>query len=76
MLELSSFDSANTFSMIIEQRASEKKITHLEAVLEFCEENSIDPDSIGSLVSKSLKAKLESNFRDLNYLPKQAQLDV
>jgi hypothetical protein len=28
------------------------------------------------LINKSLKDKIEMNFRELNYLPKQAQLDI
>lgn len=70
------FQSAAEFSMYIEKRAVELATTPLETVLQYCADNMIDPDEIAHMVSKSLKAKLETNFRDLNYLPKQAQLDV
>jgi cell division ATPase FtsA len=48
----------------------------MDAVLDYCQENSLEPSDISKLINKSLKDKLEMNFRELNYLPKQAQLDV
>lgn len=62
--------------MHIEQLAVDKRISHLDAVLLFCEQHLLEPSDIASKVTKSLKAKIEKDFRDLNYLPKQAQLDV
>jgi hypothetical protein len=54
----------------------EHKITHMEAVLKYCEDNSIEPEEIASKINKSLKEKIAINMRELNYLPKQASLDV
>lgn len=68
--------TAKTFSIEIERIANEKNITHMEAVLEYCRHQNIEPDTVGNLISKSLKEKIEANARDLNFLPKQAQLPV
>ena len=68
--------SAKTFSLEVEKLALEKKITHMEAVLEYCKEHQLEPDSVGRLVSKSLKDKIEANARDLNYFPKRAKLPI
>ena len=54
----------------------EKKLNYMDAVLEYCRENFLEPDDVKSLINKSLKEKIEMDFRELNYLPKQAQLDV
>lgn len=70
------FDDSNSFSLYIEQVVKEKKCSHLEAILKYCEENYIDPQDIKSLISKSLKQKVETNFIDMNFLPKKAKLDV
>lgn len=70
------FDDSNSFSLYIEQVVKEKKCSHLDAILQYCEENYIDPQDIKSLISKSLKQKVETNFIDMNYLPKKAKLDV
>ena len=62
--------------MHIEKMAADRRMSHLDAVLEFCKEHMVEPDEISSKVSKSLKEKLENDFRELNYLPRQATLDV
>lgn len=76
MREVPTFKSANEFSLHIEKLAAEKRITHMEAVLDFCEQYMLEPSDISSKINKSLKEKIGQDFRDLNYLPKQAQLDV
>jgi pyrimidine operon attenuation protein/uracil phosphoribosyltransferase len=48
----------------------------MEAVLDYCHRQDIEPDTVGKLISKSLKEKIEANARELNFLPKQAQLPV
>tara|TARA_R100001369_G_scaffold33210_1_gene58302 strand:- start:940 stop:1152 length:213 start_codon:yes stop_codon:yes gene_type:complete len=68
--------TAKTFSLEIENIAKEKRISHMEAVLWYCTKEGIEPDTVGSLISKSLKEKIEANARDLNFLPRQAQLPV
>jgi hypothetical protein len=70
------FNSANEFSLYIENIVREKNISYMDAVLEYCKENYLEPEDITKLVNKSLKDKIEMDFRELNYLPKQAQLDV
>ena len=71
-----SLNTAKTFSLEIEKIANEKQITHMEAVLDYCYRNEIEPDTVGNLISKSLKEKIEANARELNFLPKRAQLPV
>ena len=70
------FKTANEFSLHIEQIVHDKKISYMDAVLEYCKENYLEPEDVSSLINKSLKDKIEMDFRELNYLPKQAQLDV
>ena len=62
--------------MRIEQIVKEKDITHMEAVLWYCQLEGIEPDTINSLISKALKEKIEANARELNFLPKCAQLPL
>ena len=68
--------TSKTFTITIENIAKEKQMTHMEAVLYYCNEEGIEPDSVGYLISKGLKEKIEANARDLNFLPKQAQLPI
>ena len=64
------------FSMKIEEVVKEKGISHMEAVLWYCQREGIEPDSVSSLITKGLKEKIEANARDLNFLPRQAQLPI
>ena len=64
------------FSLEIENIVKEKKITHMDAVLFYCYKNGIEPDKVSSLITKALKEKIENNARELNFLPKTAQLPI
>ena len=64
------------FSLEIENIAKEKRISHMDAVIHYCYENDIEPDTVGRLVTKSLKEKIEANARELNYLERQAKLPI
>jgi|TARA_R100001126_G_C4766423_1_gene120267 hypothetical protein len=68
--------SSKSFSLEVEKIAKEKNITHMEAVLEHCRVQQIEPDSVARLITKSLKDKIEANARDLNFIPKQAKLPI
>ena len=68
--------TTKTFSLEIENIAKEKRVTHMEAVLWYCKKEGIEPDTVSSLISKSLKERIEANARDLNFLPRQAQLPI
>ena len=70
------FKTSNEFSLHIEQLVKEKRISHMDAVLEYCKENFLEPEDVAKLINKSLKEKIALNMQELNYLPKQAQLDV
>ena len=70
------FKTANDFSLHIEKMVRDTKMSYMDAVLEYCKQNYLEPSDVTSLINKSLKDKIEMDFRNLNYLPKQAQLDV
>ncbi len=70
------FKTSNQFSLYIEKQARDKRMSHMDAVLEYCKENFLEPEDIASMINKSLKDKIEMDFRDANMLPKQAQLDI
>ena len=69
-------NTSKTFSLNIENIVKDKNITHMEAVLWYCQKECIEPDTINNLLSKGLKEKIEANARELNFLPRQAQLPL
>ena len=70
------FENAKQFSLYIEKVVLEKNITHMDAVLEYCKDNFIDPQDVSKLINKSLRDKIRVNATELNYFPKQATLDI
>jgi hypothetical protein len=70
------FKNSNEFSLNIEKIVADRRINYMDAVLEYCKDNYLEPQDIARYINKSLKDKIEMNFRELNYLPKQAQLDI
>ena len=71
-----SLNTPKTFTVEIENIVKDKKLTHMAAVLWYCEKEGLEPDTINSLISKGLKEKIEANARELNFLPRQAQLPI
>ena len=61
---------------MIEEMVQEKKLTYMDACLHYCEENNVEPESLGSLVNKSLKQKIQVEAEGLHFLPKTSTLPV
>jgi len=62
------------FSLKIEQVRREKRISYMEAVLEFCKEKDIDPGQVSGLISKSLKEKIKAEAIELKLLKGSANM--
>jgi len=62
--------NATKFSLEIETLVLKEKMNYIEAIVLFCEENSIEVDSISKLISKPLKEKLKRDAQDLNFMKK------
>jgi hypothetical protein len=60
--------NSKEFSLKIEGIVKEKRITHMEAVIWYCEQNDIDTGTVSSLISKSLKEKIQVEATDLKML--------
>lgn len=70
------FKNHNEFALYIETIVAEMGLTHMDAVLLYCEKNYIDPEDISKLINKNLKQKIELNMIEQNYLPKKGSLDL
>ena len=64
------------FSLLIEQIVQTKHITYMDACLEYCKEKEIEPNSLGRLVNKALKQKIQMEAEALHFLPKTNSLPV
>jgi hypothetical protein len=70
--------NSKEFSLTIENIVKEKKISHMDAVIWYCEQNALDPSQVSSLISKSLKEKIQLEATNLRMLkiPKCGQLPI
>lgn len=70
------FKGTSSFSLHIEKLAKERRLSYMDAVLKYCEENFLEPDDVKHLINKTLKDKIEQDMMDANMLPKKASLDI
>ena len=70
--------NSKEFSLKIENIVKEKRISYMDAVILYCEENDIDTGTVSPLISKSLKEKIKVEAIDLRMLntPKGGILPV
>ena len=64
------------FAIIVDELVRTKRLTHMEAILYYCEQNLIEPDTINKWIDRSLKEKLQADAEALNYLQKTSCLPV
>jgi ribosomal protein L11 len=64
------FISKDKFAEDIEALVLNTKMNYIDAIVEYCEQNSIEIESVSKLVSKPLKEKLKCNATELNFMRK------
>ena len=64
------------FSIAIEKTVKQSGISYMDALVDYCNKNQIEPEQIKPLITKSLKEHVEVDARNLNFLPKVAQLPI
>ena len=61
--------NSKEFSLIIEGVVKEKRpITYMDAILWYCEQNKIEVESVGRLISKALKEKIQVEASKANLI--------
>ena len=64
--------NSKKFALIIEGIVKDKRISYLDAVLHYCEDNDIDTSSVGPLINKSLKEKIKAEAEKLNLVERSS----
>ena len=62
--------NSKRFALEIEELVKSKKISYMDAVVLYCEDNDIDTGTISSLINKSLKEKIQMEAEKLNLVEK------
>ena len=68
--------TSKRFAVIVDDLVRTKHLTHMEAIVYYCEQNLIEPESVTKWIDRSLKEKIQADAEALNYLPKTARLPV
>ena len=64
------FVSKEKFAEEIESLVLRTQMNYIDAIVEYCEINNIEVDTIGKMISKPLKEKIKYDATELNYLKK------
>jgi hypothetical protein len=65
---IESIITPNKFALIIEDIVKTKRISYIDAILEYCKDNEIDPSNTKSMINKTLKEKIAYEAQNLNML--------
>ena len=66
--------SPQDFTITIEHIKKSKNMTYMDAIQYYCEQNKIEPETIGKLVQGALKQKVREEAENLNFLPKTTKI--
>jgi hypothetical protein len=70
------FLTKKSFSSMVESFVYQNRMSYLDSVLHLCEKNSLELDDVKKYLSVTILDHIESEARQLNFLPKQNTLDV
>ncbi len=62
------FTSKEKFAEEIEALVLKTRMNYIDAIVEYCNNNEIELETVGKLVSKPLKEKIKCEAIELNYL--------
>ena len=66
----SKFLSSDKFSIDIERYIRDNNCNYIDGIIQYCQENEIELETVSKLMSKPLKEKLKNNAVELNFLKK------
>ena len=67
------FISKDKFAEDIEHLVLTTKMNYIDAIVQYCEDNEIEIESVSKLINKPLKEKLKYVATELNYMKKTSK---
>ena len=67
------FLCSTQFAQEIETIVKDDNLGYIDAIVDYCEKNAIDVESVPKLISKPLKEKLKWEATELNYLKRTSR---
>ena len=69
----SKFLTPQKFAIEIEKIVAQEDINYIDAIVHYCESNSLEVDSVTKLISKPLKERLKWDAIRLNFMKKTSR---
>ena len=60
----------------IEGLVQRTKMTYIDAILYYCEENKLEPETAGKMVGGKLKQNIQEEAENLHLIPKTSKLPI
>ena len=67
--------SAEFYTKIV-KLVQDTKLSYMDAILHYCDQNNMEPETAAQLVNTKLKAQIREEAEVLNFLPKTAKLPL
>ena len=64
------------FSLVIENVVKDKKLTYMDAITWWCEENEFDIETAAKLLNVNIKEKIKFEAQELNFLERPSRLPL
>ncbi len=74
-MPLNTQTSAEFYTKII-KLVEDTKLSYMDAVLHYCDQNNMEPETAAQLINTKLKAQIREEAEVLNFLPKTAKLPL
>ena len=68
--------TSSEFYTKIVKLVEDTKLSYMDAVLHYCDQNNMEPETAAQLVNTKLKAQIREEAEVLNFLPKTAKLPI
>ena len=60
----------------IEKLVQKTKMSYIDAIMYYCEENKLEPETAGHMIGGKLKQKVQEEAEELNLIPKTSKLPI
>ena len=68
--------TSSEFYTKIQALVKETRLSYMDAILHYCDQNGMEPETAAALVNTKLKAQIREEAEELNFLPKTARLPI
>ena len=60
----------------IEELVQETNMTYIDAVVHYCDENKLEPETAGKMVGGKLKQNIQDEAENLHLIPRTSKLPI